>query len=68
VLGGIGSLRLSAKQVGNRDIFVLGASSSGVSHEGVPLTCESFHRGAEFLLNELVRRTETILEQLGRPI
>jgi internalin A len=40
MLGGIGSLRFAPKRVGNDDIFVLGASSSGVSHEGIPVTCE----------------------------
>jgi hypothetical protein len=40
MLGGIGSLRFSPKEAGDKNIFVLGASSSGVSHEGIPLTCE----------------------------
>jgi hypothetical protein len=40
MLGGVGSLRFAPKRIGGNDVFVLGASSSGVSHEGIPLTCE----------------------------
>jgi hypothetical protein len=40
MLGGVGSLRFAPKRIGSNDVFVLGASSSGVSHEGIPLTCE----------------------------
>ena len=37
VLGGVGSLRLLPKQVGGRDIYFLGASSTGISHQGIPV-------------------------------
>ena len=40
ILGGVGSLRFAPKESRNRDVFVLGASSSGVTHEGVPLSCD----------------------------
>jgi len=37
VLGGYGSLRLAPKNVNGEEIFILCASSSAVSHEGIPL-------------------------------
>jgi hypothetical protein len=37
VLGGIGSLRLIPKVVSGAELFFLGASSSGVCHEGIPI-------------------------------
>jgi hypothetical protein len=55
ILGGIGSLRFSARSVGSANIFVLGASSSGVSHEGVPITCEE----------EIYRRLSQDLKEAG---
>lgn len=36
-LGGIGSVRLSSKESEKGTIFILGASSSGNTHEGVPV-------------------------------
>jgi hypothetical protein len=51
VLGGIGCLRFLPRQVSHKEVFVLGASSSGVMHEGVPLTCEQdiYHYLAKYL-------------------
>lgn len=37
VLGGIGALRLIPKIVSGAELFFLGASSSGVCHEGIPI-------------------------------
>ncbi|NOY96108.1 MAG: hypothetical protein GXO81_06970 [Chlorobi bacterium] len=40
ILGGYGSIRLASKLINNSKIFFLGATSSGVSHEGIPLIVE----------------------------
>lgn len=37
VLGGIGSVRLAAKSINSKVFYFLGASSTGVSHQGVPV-------------------------------
>ena len=37
VQGGIGSLRLQPKSINNERMFLFGASSNGVCHEGVPI-------------------------------
>lgn len=47
VLGGIGSLRLQPKKMLNEDrAFLLGATSTGICHEGLPviLTSDSYHK------------------------
>jgi hypothetical protein len=38
ILGGVGSLRLASRPNGNKTIHILGLSSNGVSHEGIPVT------------------------------
>lgn len=38
ILGGIGSLRLGSRPIGRSAVHVVGLSSSGVSHEGIPAT------------------------------
>ncbi len=40
IKGGIGSLRLANKFIYGRECYILGASSTGVSHEGIPLIVE----------------------------
>jgi hypothetical protein len=46
VLGGVGSVRLSAKDISNKTHYFMCATSTGVSHEGIPLAiAESDHRG-----------------------
>lgn len=40
--GGIGSLRLADKFINGRECYILGASSTGVSHEGIPLLVETY--------------------------
>ena len=37
VLGGVGSVRLSAKLIDSNTTYFLGASSTGISHQGVPV-------------------------------
>jgi hypothetical protein len=37
VLGGVGSIRLLPKHIGGEDIYFLGASSTGISHQGIPV-------------------------------
>jgi len=37
ILGGVGSLRLASKVVGARAVHLLGASATGVSHQGIPV-------------------------------
>lgn len=37
VRGGIGSLRLGAKRIGPDTMYFLGASSTGISHQGIPV-------------------------------
>jgi len=37
ILGGVGSLRLSAKDTGSKTFYILGASSTGISHQGIPI-------------------------------
>jgi|GEM_PF-5898368 len=37
VRGGIGAIRLAEKIIGDRCIFFLGASSTGIAHEGIPI-------------------------------
>lgn len=41
VRGGIGSIRLAEKTIGRSQFQFLGASSSGVTHEGVPVALET---------------------------
>ncbi|WP_340114868.1 hypothetical protein [Maribellus mangrovi] len=40
ILGGYGSIRLASKNINNKKTFFLGATSSGISHEGIPLVFE----------------------------
>lgn len=37
VFGGLGSLRLSSKNIYSKKCFFLGASSNGITHEGIPI-------------------------------
>lgn len=37
ILGGVGSVRLSAKSMRGEQVHLLGGSSSGITHEGIPL-------------------------------
>lgn len=37
IQGGIGSFRLAAKRIDTNQIYFLGATSTGVSHEGIPV-------------------------------
>lgn len=37
ILGGIGSIRLGVKEVDFRPTYFLGASSTGITHEGIPV-------------------------------
>lgn len=37
MLGGIGSIRLRSKEVDSRTLYFLGASSTGISHQGIPI-------------------------------
>jgi len=43
VWAGVGSLRLRAKRIDDRLTYFLGASKSGISHEGIPLTLTESH-------------------------
>jgi len=45
VLGGIGSVRLKAKSIDSKVFYFLCASSTGISHQGIPIAmCESQYR------------------------
>lgn len=37
VLGGVGSLRLAPRQMGAKEMYTFGATSNGISHQGVPI-------------------------------
>jgi len=37
VLGGVGSVRLKAKFINSKSTYFLGASSTGISHQGIPI-------------------------------
>lgn len=37
VLGGVGSVRLKSKYIGSYNTYFLGASSTGISHQGIPV-------------------------------
>ena len=54
ILGGVGSVRLSSVQVNGKDHFLLGASSTGVSHQGiiVAIPSELFDSAAELLVTK----------------
>ena len=41
IKGGIGSLRLASKLVNGKECYLLGASSTGVSHEGIPIMLDT---------------------------
>lgn len=41
IRGGIGSLRLASKMINGKECYLLGASSTGVSHEGIPVVVET---------------------------
>lgn len=43
MLGGIGSVRLRSTLLDNQVFYYLGASSTGVSHEGVPVSMREHH-------------------------
>jgi hypothetical protein len=43
ILGGVGSFRLGVRDVNGKDYYFLGASSSGVSHEGIPIALNEHH-------------------------
>lgn len=42
IKGGMGSLRLASKMINGKECYLLGASSTGVSHEGIPILVEAF--------------------------
>ena len=37
ILGGVGSFRLGARELNGKSYYFLGASSTGISHEGIPI-------------------------------
>lgn len=37
ILGGIGSIRLSSKNINSKRYFFLGATSNGITHQGIPV-------------------------------
>ncbi len=37
-IGGVGSVRLKAKTISSRNVYFLGASSTGISHQGIPVS------------------------------
>jgi hypothetical protein len=41
IKGGIGSVRLASKLINGSEKYILGATSTGVSHEGIPLIVET---------------------------
>ncbi|MEL6943526.1 MAG: hypothetical protein AAFO82_12720, partial [Bacteroidota bacterium] len=41
IKGGMGSLRLASKMINGKECYLLGASSTGVSHEGLPILIET---------------------------
>lgn len=41
IKGGIGSVRLASKVINGSEKYILGATSTGVSHEGIPLIIET---------------------------
>ena len=51
VLGGLGTLRLLPRQIGSRTIYLLGASSTGVCHQGIPvaLPAEEYRKTMPFI-------------------
>ena len=42
ILGGVGSVRLAAKRINGELLYFLGASSNGVSHQGLPVALPEF--------------------------
>lgn len=53
VLGGVGSVRLAAKYIDSKIFYFLCASSTGISHQGIPLAMsESQYREVIPLINE----------------
>lgn len=53
ILGGVGSLRLAAKNINSQFVYFLGASSNGVSHQGVPVALpESEYRKVIQIIKE----------------
>ena len=53
VLGGVGSVRLGERHIGTDTFYILGATSSGVSHQGIPvmLSEDEYHKVIPFLRN-----------------
>lgn len=43
ILGGVGSFRLGVREINGKGHYFLGASSSGVSHEGIPVALNEPH-------------------------
>ncbi len=53
VLGGVGSVRLGAKAIDSSIVYFLGASSTGISHQGIPVALpESEYRKAIQVIKE----------------
>jgi hypothetical protein len=72
VRGGIGTIRLREKTVADRTLYFLGASSSGVAHQGVPVAltdsqyadvmpCIKEHGGCKV---KLVGRLQSLTEEM----
>src|SRR5260221_382392 len=43
ILGRVGSFRLGVREVRGKDYYFLGASSTGISHEGIPIALHESH-------------------------
>jgi len=64
VRGGFGSVRLASKTVDGRDIFFLGASSTMVSHEGIPIIVN--FNIYETVMDDLSSNKITVADITGR--
>ena len=42
VLGGYGSMRLGSKMIRGREMYVMCASSNGISHQGIPIVIDEY--------------------------
>jgi hypothetical protein len=64
VKGGIGSLRLGPKKIGNNLKHIMCASSNGVSHEGIVVLLESEHYGS--VISEIKAKKNPTVNITGR--
>lgn len=64
VLGGIGSVRLKHRRIEGRELYFLGASENGISHQGIPLILE--RDLAEDLLDDIASTGGSVCQLRGQ--